>query len=237
MHTDSDQIKRIVSRLGELTTAQRREVEQFVDRIASQFESPRSPQDINQSGTGLPQSKDWPHAPLHRLSGKGTFIVTAGTLHKEHLFNDAARLDLLESRLLTFAREFDWQLEAWAVFSNHYHFVGTSLEDASSLKPFLAKLHSETGRMVNQWDGVAGRQVWHNFWDTELTFETSYFARLNYVHHNAVKHGLVRVANQYRWCSASWFERAATPAQVKTIYSFKTERLKVFDEFDVIAVQ
>ena len=27
------------------------------------------------------------------------------------------------------AHEFGWQLEAWAVFSNHYHFVGHSPEE------------------------------------------------------------------------------------------------------------
>ncbi len=82
-------------------------------------------------------------------------------------------------------------------------------------------------------DQVPGRQVWHNFWETRLTFEKSYFARLNYTHHNAVKHGLVRVANQYPWCSAGWFERTATPVEVKTIYGFKTDRLQVGDDFQV----
>jgi putative transposase len=51
------------------------------------------------------------------------------------------------------------------------------------------------------------------------------------VHQNAVKHGLVAVANQYPWCSAAWFENAATPAQVKTIYAFKTDRLHVRDDY------
>ena len=54
--------------------------------------------------------------------------------------------------------------------------------------------------------------MWHNFWDTKLTFEKSYLARLNYVHQNAVKHVLVPAANQYRWCSAAWFEQTATRA-------------------------
>jgi putative transposase len=67
-----------------------------------------------------------------------------------------------------------------------------------------------------------------------LTFEKSYLARLNYVHQNAVKHGLVRIANQYPWCSAAWFERTATPAQVETIYSFKTDKVRVFDEFEPV---
>jgi len=50
---------------------------------------------------------------------------------------------------------------------------------------------------------------------------------------NAVKHGLVPVANQYPWWSAAWFERTATPAQMRTVYAFKTDRLLVADDFDV----
>ena len=76
-----------------------------------------------------------------------------------------------------------------------------------------------------------GRTVWHNFWDTKLTFRQSYLARLHYVHQNPVKHGLVRNANQYPWCSAPWFERVATPSTVKTIYGFKIDKLKVHDDF------
>src|SRR5690348_17024590 len=34
----------------------------------------------------FPAQRDWPHAPLHRLSDQGTFIVTAGTYNKEHYF-------------------------------------------------------------------------------------------------------------------------------------------------------
>ena len=73
--------------------------------------------------------------------------------------------------------------------------------------------------------------MWHNFRETKLTFEASYLARLNYVHQNALKHGLVPVANQYRRCSAAWFERVATPAQVQTLDSFKTDQVNVEDDF------
>jgi len=37
----------------------------------------------------------------------------------------------------------------------------------------------------------------YEFWDTRLTFEKSWLARLNYVHQNAVKHELVSIANEY----------------------------------------
>jgi putative transposase len=189
---------------------------------------------VHQSGDESPHSKDWPHAPLHRLIEHGTYIVTAGTLHKEHWFRRPESLDLLESALLRLAKRFGWQLEAWAVFSNHYHFVAHAWEGAKDLRTLLKQLHGETSHELNVRDRASGRSVWHNFWDTELTFEKSYLARLSYVHQNPVKHGLVPVANQYRWCSAAWFERTSTPAQVKTIYSFKTDQVRVHDDFEVV---
>ena len=109
------------------------------------------------------------------------------------------------------------------------------MEDAKTLTLFLTHLHADTARVVNERDEMSKRQVWYNFWETQLTFESSYMARLNYVHQNAVKHRLVPVANQYKWCSAAWFERTATPTQVRTIYSFKTDRIRVVD-FDVFGV-
>ena len=56
---------------------------------------------------------------------------------------------------------------------------------------------------------------------------------MNYTHQNPVKHGLVPIANQYPWCSAAWFEKTATPAQVQTVYAFKTDRLAIADDYEV----
>jgi putative transposase len=158
-------------------------------------------------------------------------MVTSGTYHKEHLFTGPDRLDLLQSSLFRLAAHYQWHLEAWAVFPNHYHFVAQSPANTESLRRFIRHLHGDTAREVNRLDNSTGRQVWHDYWDTHLTFERSYFARLNYVHQNPVHHGVMPVANQYRWCSASWFERETPPARVKTIYSFKTDQLKVPDAY------
>ncbi len=158
-------------------------------------------------------------------------MVTAGTLHKVHRFHDAPRRDMLELSLLTLAQKYRWQIEAWAVFSNHYHLVCRGCPDSASLGLYLKHLHADTARSLNRLDEAEGRTVWHNFWETKLTFETSYFARLHYVHANAVKHGLAVVASHYRWCSAAWFERVATTAQVQTIYSFNIDEISVDDDF------
>lgn len=176
--------------------------------------------------------KDWPHAPVHRLADNAVYFVTASTLHKAHLFNSPQKRDLLERLLLSFAKEYGWQLEAWAVLANHYHIVARGNPGSRNLGEFIHRLHGVSSHNLNQLDGAEGRQVWFNFRDTKLTIQHSYLARLNYVHQNAVKHGLALVANQYPWCSAAWFGRTASPAQVRTIYSFKTDQIRIDDDFD-----
>jgi putative transposase len=178
-----------------------------------------------------PPPKDWPYAPVHRLSENAVYFVTAGTLYKRHLFDTPAKRDLVERLLLSLAKKRGWQLEAWAVLANHYHLVGRGNPGSANLREFLHEFHYESAVQLNELERQPGRRVWYNFRDTRLTHQYSYLARLNYVHRNAVKHSLVAVANQYPWCSAAWFERTASPAQAKTIYSFKTDRPNIADDY------
>ena len=95
---------------------------------------------------------DWPHAPVHRLSESGAYMVTAGTYRKAHHLWNTQRLDLLQNALLTTADEFGWRLQAWAVMSNHYHFLAIAPEDPESLRVFLRKLHPKVGKRLNELD-------------------------------------------------------------------------------------
>jgi putative transposase len=201
---------------------------------------------------------DWPHSPVHRVHEVGTYMVTAGTYLKRPLFRGPERLRYLCGMLLELAEKYKWQLQAWAVFPNHYHFVGLSPEPISgkrqqaggeqkgqraaalqnalqspSLAEFTKHLHSVTAIQVNRWDQTTGRQAWFQYWDTQLTFQKAYLARLSYVHKNAVHHGLAREPSLYPWCSAGWFQRRATPAFCKTVMGMKVDRVQVADDFSV----
>jgi putative transposase len=62
---------------------------------------------------------------------------------------------------------------------NHYHFVAHSPvghPTAESLRDILGKLHGKTAKWVNRLDGVETRKVWHNYRETRLTYDKSYFA-------------------------------------------------------------
>jgi putative transposase len=175
----------------------------------------------------------WPHAPTHRLDQRGTYFVTASTYLRTHHFAGAKRLAVLQRGLLKLAMEYGWELEAWCILSNHYHFVAKSPADATNLSDFLSILHAKTSGWINRLDDTKGRKVWHNFRDTLLTHPPSYFARLNYTHTNAVHHRLVAVAKDYPWCSARWFEETTSRAMVTTISRFKTDRVRIPDDYEV----
>ena len=89
----------------------------------------------------------------------------------------------------------------------------------------------KTAQELNRQDAALGRKVWFQYWDSHLTFERSYLARLHYVHTNPEKHRVIPLAENYKWCSADWFARNASPAFVATVKSFKTDILDVPDDF------
>jgi putative transposase len=173
----------------------------------------------------------WHHRPAHVFEPDVFYMVTAGTLHKEHFYQGDDRLGLLQAALQEVLGEFQWALQAWAVFPNHYHFIAQAPADASSLKPAIQKLHSVTAREINRRDQTGGRRVWFQFWDTCLTYERSYLVRLHYVNNNAVHHGLVSNAMNYPFCSATWFELHSEPSFRRKVQSFRWDRLRIVDDF------
>lgn len=160
-----------------------------------------------------------------------TYMVTGGTFQKIDHFNTPERLKYLHDSLLELAIQYEWELQAWAIFANHYHFIGVSPETANNLPGFLKHLHVNTAKYLNQKDGTPDRQVWGQYWDSQITFQNSYYAAIKYVNQNPVKHGLVNVATDYPWCSASWFEQSASAPFKKIVEGLKIDKVKIVDDF------
>ncbi len=171
----------------------------------------------------------WPHAPSRSVTEPGTYFITAATYQKQHRFASHEKLNLLQSVIFVTCIEFNFELQAWAIFPNHYHIVGFCPVE-KGVKKLTEKIHGVSARKLNRLEGQAGRRIWYNMWDTLLSFETSYLARLNYVHNNPTKHGLGPSLN-YPFCSAHWFETQGDKSFVETVKSFKTDLLEIDDDF------
>jgi putative transposase len=173
----------------------------------------------------------WHHSPVNYSLPEMTYMVTASTCNKAHFFNGEHRLEYLQNTLLELLERHDWRIHCWSVFVNHYHFIANSPKNGTRIPNLIKELHSRTSRTVNSWDGVRGRQVWFQYWDTCLTYEKSWLVRMNYVHNNPVKHGLVKIATHYPYCSASWFLQNASTSFRRKVESFRFDKLKINDDF------
>ena len=193
----------------------------------------REANDKTSSHLTRPAVAQWPHAPPHRIFEPGTFMVTGATWQKKLVFQSPCLLCFLQDCLLNTLHEYGCAVQAWAVFPNHYHVVFKTENNVEKVRQAISQIHSLTAAEANRIDGCPGRQVWFQFWDSAITIRSSYFARLRYVHENAVHHGLVRNAVDYPWCSAGWLEQRADPAFRKLLATFGLDRIKVYDEFEV----
>ena len=110
------------------------------------------PRHENQGGLGPAGRKmnDWPHSPVHRLAQARAYMVTCGTYLKRHHFQSPERLRLLCEALQRLAAQYSWNLQAWAVFSNHYHWVGLSPHDPTTPRTFISELHTKTSTALNE---------------------------------------------------------------------------------------
>jgi putative transposase len=163
-------------------------------------------------------------------------MITGGTLYRQHFFANSNNLRWLQSLLFEAAKSFGWTLEAWALLSDHYHLIASTDERTRELSRWIQRFHSLSAETINRIDGCRGRRVWYQYWDTCLTFEASYWARLNYVTNNPVKHGLVDTALDYPFCSASSIELWWPSAQRKKLRSFRYDRIRVRDDFDPLPI-
>jgi putative transposase len=92
---------------------------------------------------------DWLHSPPHHFTEGGMYFITAGTYLKRHHFRATAALDALRDSLFVQAKKNDCWLQAWALFSNHYHLV-VHCEDAGRIRRMLVRLHIDTAIDINR---------------------------------------------------------------------------------------
>lgn len=175
--------------------------------------------------------KVYPHNPPHYFVSNAMYMITGAILHNQHLLNENKRKQLILETLFERSNLLGWNLEAWAVLNNHYHFVAQAPENANSLSKLIRQVPSITAIRLNDWDNAPGRQVWCNYWDSCLTYEKSYLARLHYVHMNPVKHQLVDDPIDYQYCSFKWFVEQGNNELKQQVFGQPIDRVKIFDDF------
>lgn len=138
--------------------------------------------------------------PPHIYHDKALYFITARTVNRQKFFNTFEKKNAFLDCLSKAVEKFNFELSAWVLLINHYHIIlKTGIGNALGI--FINNLHANSARNINNLDNKPGRQVWYQYWDRCIRSEKDLYTRLNYIHHNPVKHKEINKLENYQWSS------------------------------------
>ncbi len=143
------------------------------------------------------------HSPPHlEFEGEVSFIITAACFeHAPIIGKTPGRMAECERELLDLCEKVDAKIFAWCILPNHYHLL-VRTDDIKLLRKEFGKFHGRSSRFWNKEDNAQGRKTWFNFFDRNMRSARHFWATLNYIHQNPIKHGYVKSWQDWAFSSA-----------------------------------
>ena len=79
-------------------------------------------------------------------------------------------------------------------------------------------MHGRTARQWNLEEGALGRKVWFNYFDRDMRSERHYWATVNYINNNPVRHGYVSSWQDWPFSSAHQYLKSVGREEAKRIW-------------------
>ena len=143
------------------------------------------------------------HSPPHFIEGPAHFHLTAACYeHASIIGSSPERMQAFSTALLDTLAETGVTSHAWCLLPNHYH-VLVHVPDLKPVTAALGRLHGRTSHTWNGEDARRGRKVWCAPADRAIRNDAHFWATLNYIHHNPVRHGYVSHWQDWSFSSAA----------------------------------
>ncbi len=177
--------------------------------------------------------KQYAHNPPHLFIDGCKYFITASTyLKKPFLKSPQAKSRLLES-IVKGCAKYAWILEDWVILDNHYHLMLQAPIENTQLSKMMSEIHRFTALWIrkNISEVKLSKRVFWNYWDSCITFEKSYLARLNYIYFNPVKHEYVDTPEKYPF--GSYYHRFESEKEhLRHLQrNFPCDRIDVDDDY------
>ena len=144
------------------------------------------------------------HAPPKDKRIHGFIILTAACFEHHAFMQDLMRRVQLEEALSDLIGNLEGILHAWTVLPNHYHYL-VEFPVAVDLRPRVGRVHGRLSRIWNMEDNTPGRKIWYSSFERSVRSRRHFYTSLNYIHHNAVKHGYCLKWQDWKTSSAARF--------------------------------
>lgn len=142
------------------------------------------------------------HSPPHFVEGPASFHLTAACYeHAMIVGANAERMSLFSRDLLDALETNGVSIHAWCLLPNHYHLL-LRVQNLKAITASLGQLHGRTSQAWNGEDDQRGRKVWCAPAERAIRSDAHFWATLNYIHHNPVRHGYVKHWQDWPFSSA-----------------------------------
>lgn len=164
-----------------------------------------SPQEQREVVEGR-KSRGFPHhQPPHPIRDRRYYLITASCFEHKPILNTAERRQYLRETLFTELSAIGVTFKAWSILLNHYHLL-VETPDFNAMAKCIGKVHGKTSFKWNRDENQRGRKVWYRYVDRAIRSERHYWAVVNYIHFNPVKHRLVDSPYDWGESSLKWYE-------------------------------
>lgn len=155
----------------------------------------------------------------YEVPGDLRFLTFSCFLRRTLLDDDAVKHEFVEDIRRT-RPMFQYKLFAWVAMPEHVHLLLQPKLPEFPVRDLLKELKGQfSGRVLRRWrkeespilrtltDSSGKQRFWlpGGGYDRNINTSEELEEKINYIHHNPVKRGLVQRACDWRWSSARWF--------------------------------
>ena len=171
------------------------------------------------------------HSLPHTITEREYFHLSAACYeHKSIIGQSISRITKFEDSILNVVNDIAEKLCSYALLPNHYHLL-VKANDIKKLLNEMFKLHRRTALEWNKEDILKGRRVWCNIMDSGIKGEKHFWAVMNYIHNNPVKHGYVKKWGDWCYSSANFF--IENEGMEKTLFIWEKYDISYMCKWDV----
>jgi putative transposase len=158
------------------------------------------------------------HAPPHFADGLLTYLLTGAIFEHKPIMQAGTRRSEFERKLIDAASHADdAEVFAWCILPNHWHLLARV--DLETFGKAISRLHNGTSTQWNREDESPGRKVWHRFTDRRIRSESHFWAAVNYLHANPVRHEYAAQAEEWPTSSIHFYLNELGPSHMQRLAS------------------
>ena len=146
------------------------------------------------------------------IKGPSLFFVTFSTHEKTDVFNSDDLLEIVENTLFEIVKLSGYTLLGYVIMPNHLHLMIGVRNDGKALSKFIFSLKGIVRKRI-----CGDKILWQKrFDDLVISAEKQFKVKLDYIHNNPVKRGLVESPAEWRFSSYRfWLSDKIHPVLIK----------------------